>query len=87
MPLITSELPKITSIDSIVGKRIVDESLLTNAIDVDYPVENVVFTSQLPKNFVIFKQGTDKTALIGAGKSGLYPLIVDENNIVIASRY
>jgi hypothetical protein len=65
-----------------VGKRIVDQSTVPSG-DVDYPVENVVYKSQLPPHVVLIKQDVDHTAITGAVKSGLSPILLDQNDIVV----
>lgn len=83
MPLIVPELPKITNLKTILGKKIVDESQIPDPNLSNYPIENVVFKSQLPHNILLIRQEVEKTAIIGAAKSGYIPLIVDDDNIVV----
>lgn len=88
MPLVVPTLPKVTSISSIIGKRLVDDeqALIGQTLnDVDYPVSNVVYKSQLPSHFLIMKNSQRGTAIAGAAKAGFFPVFVDENDIVLGT--
>lgn len=87
MPLIVPELPKVSNLRTLLGKKFIDESIVPDA-DLnermkDYPIENVVFKSQLPPYVLILKQSVDKTAITGAVQSGMLPLIVNEDDIIV----
>ena len=81
MPLLVPQLPIITNLRSLVGKKIVDEEKVTG--DSDFPVEKIVYKSQLPKNVLVSKQDVDHVAITGAVKSGYTPIMVDADDIVI----
>lgn len=83
MPLIVPQLPKIIDLNTTLGKKIVDESKIPDPSQLDYPVDNVIFKSQLPDNILILKQDVEKTAIVGTVKSGYFPLIVDDDDIVV----
>ena len=80
MPLIVPQLPVITEIRGIVGKKIIDD--ITPNI-VDPGPHDVIYKSQLPSNVVLIKQDVEHTAITGAAKSHMIPIIVDQDDIVI----
>lgn len=80
MPLIIPELPVITDIRGIVGKKVIDD---TSGNIVNPGVHDVIYKSQLPSNVVLIKQDVEHTAITGAAKSNLLPILVDEDDVVI----
>lgn len=80
MPLIVSELPKIKNLRTLIGKRVIDESLVPIG---DQDMINVTYKAQLPSNVVLIKADIERTAVTGAVKSGLVPIIVNDDDIVL----
>jgi hypothetical protein len=83
MPLIVPNLPKIDNFKTLLGKRIVEETTVMDVTDYNYPIDNVVFRSQLPENALLLNQDVEKTAIVQAFKEGKIPLIIDNRGIVI----
>jgi len=83
MPLIIPELPKVENLKTLLGKRFVDESIVPEEKWSSYPIENVIFKAQLPSYALILRQSVEKTAITGAFESGMVPIIIDENNIIV----
>jgi hypothetical protein len=83
MPLLVPQLPKIQNLKTLLGKKVLDESLIPDPKNKNDSVENVIWKSQLPSNVVLIKADVERTAITGAVKSGLVPIIVNENDIVL----
>jgi len=83
MPLlIPPDLSKVTDLQTLIGKKIVDEKNPPHEKDKDYPMDNVVFKSQLPDNILLLNESVDKVAITGAFNSGLVPIIISADGIV-----
>lgn len=90
MPLIVPTIDKITDLKSLIGKKLVDESnasyISAAASKGDsnaYDISQIVYHAQLPDNALILKQDVDHTAITGAFKEGMTPVIVDAEDIIV----
>ena len=66
----------------LVGKTLIDDAIPLTEHDAQLQLDDdtLVFKSQLPENVVILRQDNDNTAITGAFKSKLVPILVDANH-------
>lgn len=94
MPLIIPTLDPIEDLHQLIGKRLLDEELVTDrSTDPSFLVllnpdgsvnpNRVVFKAQLPKNALVLSQDTDRVSITGALKSGFVPIIIDEKDYIV----
>jgi len=83
MPLVVPQLPKIENLRTLLGKRVLDESLIPDTNASDQSLDNVIFKAQLPTNVVLIKESVDKVSITGALKSGYIPVIVTDDDVVV----